>query len=257
MSIYFYLSLVPEALIASMLPPKEFGNYLAVGTKKRTRGQAIFFVLNNLDRDSFKMGEIEQRCVPHPDGEPKHSVYVSIYRVLEQIPLRTIGNLYLVTPDGRVLELESMKQLPEFAHTFHMYQEICPVHPRIVSSLNPKEFCVYITDPKNAIHVPKICFVDLRLGELSADPEHGDIKDLPYRAIGHLRDCLVQLIKNPGKHTKTVDRVHPQSFPFRTILNGVFLGGGEGLLYYPFPSEKELNSLHHEWWRSASLMGDI
>lgn len=40
---YLYLSLLPEALIASMLPPEEFGNYLAVGTKKRTRGQAIFF----------------------------------------------------------------------------------------------------------------------------------------------------------------------------------------------------------------------
>ena len=83
-----------------------------------------------------------------------------------------------------------------------------------------------------------------------------DIEDLPYRAIEHLRDCLIQLKTNPGKHTKTVDRVHPQSFPFRTILNGVFVGGGEELLYYPFPSKKELNSIHYEWWRSASIMGD-
>jgi hypothetical protein len=256
MSIYFYLSLVPEALIASMLPPIEFGNYLAVGTKKRTRGQAIFFLLKDLTIDSPDRAEIEKRCVPHPDGEPKHSVYLSVYRALEQTPLETLGNLYLVTPDGRVLELESKTQLPEFPNSFNMYQEICPVHPRIVSSLNPKEFCDYITDQKNAIHVPKICYVDLRLGELAADPEHGDIEDLPYRAIEHLRDCLIQLQTNPGKHTKTVDRVHPQSFPFRTILNGVFVGGREELLYYPFPSRKELNSTHYEWWRSASIMGD-
>jgi hypothetical protein len=256
MSIYFYLSLVPEALIASMLPPDEFGNYLAVGTKKRTRGQAMFFSLKNLEMESSKMAEIEKRCVPHPDGEPKHSVYLSVYRVLEQTPLHSLGNLYLTTPDGRVLELEQRTELPEFADPFSMYQEICPVHPRIVSSLDPKEFCVYITDPKNAIHVPKICFVNLRLGELSTDPQRGDIEDLPYRAIEHLRDCLLQLKANPEKHTKTVDRVHPQSFPFRTILNGIFVGGGQDLLYYAFPSKKELNSTHYEWWRSASIMGD-
>jgi hypothetical protein len=256
MSIYFYLSLVPEALIASMLPPKEFGSYLAVGTKKRTRGQAIFFLLKETELGALKTGDIEKRCVDHPDGQPKHSVYISIYRVLEQIPLHAIGNLYLATPDGRVLEMHSDQQLPKFPETFNMYQEICPVHPRIVSSLNPKEFCVYITDANNAVHVPKICFVDLRLGELAADPEQGDIADLPYRAIEHLRDCLMQLKTNPGKHTKTVDRVHPQSFPFRTILHGVFVGGGKQLLYYPFPSKADLNSKHYEWWRSASIMGD-
>ena len=47
---YYYLVATPESLIASHLEPKEFGNYLAVGTKKRTRGQAIFsrLILNNL-----------------------------------------------------------------------------------------------------------------------------------------------------------------------------------------------------------------
>ena len=41
MEIYLYLSIVPEALIASMLPPEEFGKYYAVGNKKRTRGGII------------------------------------------------------------------------------------------------------------------------------------------------------------------------------------------------------------------------
>lgn len=256
MSIYFYLSLIPETLVASMLPPEEFGSYLAVGTKKRARGQAIFFTLQDVESTSFMIKDIEKKCVPHPDGEPKHSVYISIYRVLERTPLSAIGNLYLVTSDGRVLEIESKKQLPEVALPFHMYQEICPVHPRIVSSLKPKEFCVYITDPNNAIHVPKICFVDLRLGELSENPENGTIRDLPYSAIEHLRDCLIQLKKNPEKHTKTVDRIHHQSFPYRTIMSGIFVGGREELLYYPFPSGEELQSKYYEWWRSASIMGD-
>ena len=34
MSKFIYLTATPEALIASMLPPKEFGEYLSTGTKK-------------------------------------------------------------------------------------------------------------------------------------------------------------------------------------------------------------------------------
>ncbi len=43
---YIYLSITPESLIGSMLPPDEFGAYLATGTKKRNKGQAIFFELD-------------------------------------------------------------------------------------------------------------------------------------------------------------------------------------------------------------------
>ena len=42
MDIYLYLSLIPEALIASMLPPEEFGTYLAVGTKDPWPGDVFF-----------------------------------------------------------------------------------------------------------------------------------------------------------------------------------------------------------------------
>lgn len=42
MNKFFYLSVLPEALIASMLPPKDFGEYMATGTRKKTQGQAIF-----------------------------------------------------------------------------------------------------------------------------------------------------------------------------------------------------------------------
>ena len=106
MGVYMDLSLIPEALIASMLPPMEFGTYLAVGTKKRTRGQALYFSLGDLKESPIDVGDIGSRCVPHPDGQPKHSVYLSVYRVLERIPLDAVKNLFMATPDGRVLELQ-------------------------------------------------------------------------------------------------------------------------------------------------------
>jgi hypothetical protein len=46
MTVHLYLSLIPEALIASMLTPEEFGAYYAVGSEKRSRGQAIFFEID-------------------------------------------------------------------------------------------------------------------------------------------------------------------------------------------------------------------
>ena len=255
---YLYLSLIPEALIASMLPPEEFGSYLAVGTRKQTLGQAMFFAIEGLKKpETFDLREAERRCVPHPNGEPKHSVYLSIYRVLEQVPLAAVRQLYMVTPDGRVLALQRGVEPPQSRRKYHLYQELCPVHPRIVSDKDPVEFVRHITSPGLPVRLPKLCFVDLRLGELAEDPEHAAIHDLPYHAIEHLRDCLIELQRSPGKGTKTVDRNHPQSFPYRSVETGVYVGDAEELLFYPFPSMQDLQTKYYEWWRSASMMGDM
>ena len=37
MSIHLYFSLIPEALIASMLPPEEFGQYYVTGHKFKSK----------------------------------------------------------------------------------------------------------------------------------------------------------------------------------------------------------------------------
>ena len=254
METYVYLSLLPEALIASNLAPKDFGTYLAVGTKKRSRGQAIFIEVEKNSISTFShLSDIDERCKPHKNGEPKHTLYLSIYRVLENVPMGSLKNLYLVTTDGKVIEIERSQRVPEFGKRCYLYQEIVPVHPMIVSSLDPKAFTQFITDKNNDLYVPKICFVDLRLGALSEDPENGSIQDLPYKEIEHLRSCLIELRDIPEKHTKTVDRIHPQLFLYRTIQNGFFLGSHEDLFYYPFPSEEDLKNRYYDWWRSASM----
>ena len=58
MAVHFYLSLIPEALIASMLTPEEFGTYYAVGIQKKSRGQAIFFEVDpKFKSDAFRLEE--------------------------------------------------------------------------------------------------------------------------------------------------------------------------------------------------------
>jgi hypothetical protein len=254
MTIYYYFSILPEAFIASMLPPQEFCAYFAVGPEKRASGQAILFEVSpGFSSDYFDLSDMEKRCAPHPDGEPKHSLYISIYRVLEHMPLSALKSLYLVTPDARVLELPKIADIPASSQKLHLYQELCPVQPQVVSALDQKSFCRFITDSSRAIHVPKIFFAELRLGDLAEKPEKGSARDLPYHALMHLRDCLITIKNNPSKHTKTVDRIPPTKFPYRMVETGFYIGDQKDIFYYPFPSEKDLEEKYHVWWRSATL----
>jgi hypothetical protein len=251
--IYLYLSMTPEALIASMLPPAAFGVYLAVGTKKRSRGQAMYFDLkSDFQSDYFDLSSIADRCVRHPNGQAKHSVYIGIYRVLEHIPGQAINNLYLATKDGRVLELKQGEIPSQIAGKYHLYKEICPVHPLIASSLRPREFCRFITDESKPVYIPRLCFVEMDLAGLAEDPRDGMCGNLPYHHLDHIRDCLLQL-ESQGKHTKTVDRVEPLECCYRCIKSGFFLGDQQDMLYFPYPTVAELKSTHHKWWRSANL----
>ncbi len=254
MTKHLYLSMMPEALIASMLTPEEFGIYYAVGSQKKARGQAIFFELDPDYRNpELPIEEGLARCVPHEEGEPKRSVYISVYRALEQVDLGAIRKLHLVTQDGRVLGLDPSDKFPEDNAGLHLYQEIAPVHPLIVSNLPPYEFYdLIVRNPNTLLTLPAICFVELRLGELAENPEYGDVGDLPYGNIDHLRQCLVDL-RTKTVHTKMVDRVHPATFPYRTIKSGLFIGNQEKLLYFPLPSREELRAKYYQWWRSANM----
>ena len=254
MAVHLYLSMMPEALIASMLMPEEFGVYYSVGSTKKARGQAIFFEISPDFRHSFfRIKEGIRRCVPHEDGSPKRSIYISVYRALEHMSLDAIQKLYLVTQDGRLLGLDSSEEFPEETEGLHLYQEIAPVHPLIVSTLGPRRFYdLIVKTPTSLLSLPAICFVELRLGELAVDPERGAVRDLPYSNIGHLRQCLVDL-RTKIVHSKMVNRVQPASFPYRTIKSGIFVGNQERLLYFPLPSQEELRAKHYRWWRSANM----
>lgn len=254
---YLYLLLTPEALIGSMLPPDEFGNYLAVGTKKRSRGQAIFFEVNpELMDGKFSMERLEKECVAHSDGTPKRSLYLSIHRVLENVPLKALMDLYLATDDGRVLGLSKSDYNPNLdSDKLHLYQQLCPVTPRIASSLNPTEFMKTITDTTRPVSVPKLVFVELLLNDLANDPKNASIGNLPYSNIDHLRDCLIGLQKNPDKPTKTVIRFFQSDLLYRTCKNGFFVGSQDEMLYYHFPSLEELEDKQHAWLRSALTIG--
>lgn len=253
MTTYNYLSLVPEALVVSMLEPESFGTYLATGTQKRTHEVALYFDLkSDLTSDFFRLKEAVGTCVPRPDGTPKHSVYVSTYRVLEHVPLDAIGSLWLATRDGRVLELKQAEVPSSFSGRYHLYQELCPVNPLVASTKNPVDFCRFITDPAVRVSVPKICFCEVNMGQLQDDPANGRSELPDNERVEHLRNCLLELADGK-KTTKTVNRIPHAPISYDVVKSGFFAGDKDSLLYFPFPSAEELRTKYHDWWRSATV----
>ena len=253
MTMHLYLSLIPEALILSQLEPEAFGAYYAVGSEGKTQGQAVFFELDPAFRHPrFSIDANSARCVPHADGAPKRSVYVSVYRVVEHVPLSALRRLYLTTKDGRTLGLGRTASIEEDAGGLHLYQEIAPLNPLVVSSLGPAAFHRFLLKEGSALEVPALCWTELRLGELAVDPERGEIRDLPYENIDHLRSCLSQL-RTKSVTTKIVERLHPSTFAYRTVKSGVYYGARDGLALFPLPPAETLRDKHYHWWRSANL----
>ena len=123
MTVYLYFSLIPEALIASNLPPEKFGQYYATGSSYKSKGQCLFFAVDiNFRSDYFAIDEAIARCVPTADGTPKHSVYVSVYRVLEHLPVSALGKLYLTTAYGHTLGLERGAMAAQKQGGLHLYR---------------------------------------------------------------------------------------------------------------------------------------
>jgi len=249
---YLYLSLIPEALIASNLSPEEFGTYYATGNFMHSNAQAIFFeVDSSLKSDYFPMEKMDELCVPHADGKPHRSVYLSVYRVLEHIPLSALKNLYLTTADGRTLELSKGTFVADKSKKYYLYQDFAPVTPRVASALNPQEYIKRLTASERLIKFPAIAFCDLQLGELEKDSHATALENLPYKNIEHLRDCLNDVNSKAGKNNKVVVRRMNGELLFRTVQGGFYIGSGDDMLFYPMPSKEELENKHYSWWRSA------
>ncbi len=255
MQIHYYMTCSRfEALIASHLGPEEFGTYMAVGTKKLSSGHVIFFEIDPAFArytDHFKVDDIDTRCAPHPDGSPKRSKYISVYRVLEFLPPQVCCGLYLTTHDGRVLRLdEAPYDESRDRQSPNLYLELCPLVPMVVSFLPPGPFVRSMTDRRNPVSVPRLFFADLRLDR---DPAGNLDGSLPYAHPLHIQDCIAQLqAADDGKPTKTVFRAPAMRGLFRAINRGFFLGDQTGLKFYRFPPREELEVHHRRWWQSAS-----
>jgi hypothetical protein len=253
--IYYYVTLFPtEALIASMLTPEQFGAYMATGYKSGSHEQLIFVRLNGEFGNEFDWAYARKNTIPHEDGQPKHSLYLSIYRVLERIPLEQFGNLCLTTSDGRTLELES-SPIPESlpADPYYLYQDLCPVTPLVISAFPPDQFGRYMVSEDVKIHLPALCFCDLRVIDINDPINTGNIGPMYDRNIGHLNECI-RAVTERGKQTKMLERTFAGRFTFQIIRSGFAIFNQTGNVWYKMPDREELLRKHYNWGYSAMIL---
>jgi len=257
MSIRYYLTLFPmEALVASELSPDEFGSYMATGPKKGASEKLIFTEVLKEFGQYFDWEYAHKKCVPHPDGQPKHSLYLSVYKVAENIPLDIIGNLYLTTRDGSVLVLKKeVFVLPEKEkRNYMLYQELCPIRPLVVSLLSPDKFAEYIIGGKNKISAPTLFFTDLKIIDFEDMDNTGNIGRFYDKNIDHLKACIETVKNTPDKVMKTLDRSHGTEFSYQLINRGIYAADKDNLFIYKMPSIPDLKEKHYDWAQSALII---
>lgn len=256
MSIHYYFTVFPmEAMIASELEPERFGSYMAIGQKKMGSNEKLIFIeVDGGFGKDFDWEYAVKKCVPHHDGRAKNSVYLSVYRVLENIPSEALGDLYLTTMDGRSLKLTK----GEYAHPdkwkgYALYKELCPVTPLVVSINNPEKFAEYMTTPINKVSVPAIVFADMKVVTPEDYENSGNLGDEYDGNLEHLKACIDSLNDGHGKVTKTVDRSAMGKFSYQAIETGLYVATKNGIVLYAMPDRETLKKENYDWAKSAQI----
>lgn len=252
----FYLSIFPlEALIASQLPPERFGQYMATGRKNGSYEKLVFAEIEGGFGNYFDWKHAKENCVRHDDGEPKHSLWMSVYRTLENVPLSALRELYLTTNDGRSLRLEPNEyQEPDVDRGYWVYQELCPIRPLVVSAYDPVTFSQHMTHKDVKVSVPKIAFCDLKVIDLNNLEDTGNVGTVYDTNLDHLKACIASVTSAEVKKVKNVERSRTESFGYQTISRGVYIGEGRNVVEYRLPSHDDIRMNHFEWGRSAMVL---
>ena len=255
MKTHYYLSIFPtEALIASQLEPDRFGAYMAIGSKNGSFEKIMFIEVNGDFGNYFDWKYAAERCVAHPNGTPKNSVWMSVYRSLENTPVDRMVSLYLTTQDGRTLALpKSEFHRPEQKKDYYVYQELCPVTPLVVSALDPSDFARYMTEDKNHVKVPAVAFADLKVVDFANTEKTGNIGATYDKNLEHLKECVHAVTEHSAKVNKNVERSN-LAFGYQIINQGVYVSDGKNLAMFAMPSHEQMRQNHYDWARSAMLL---
>ncbi|HCV42230.1 MAG TPA: hypothetical protein DGH68_02010 [Bacteroidetes bacterium] len=254
---HLYVIVFPiNALVSSQLSPTEFAQHYAVGSAKHFRGKVIFVEVDITFRNQyFDIDHYLALTVPKTDGTPKKTKFISSYAVLEHIDLRSLKNLYLVTTNGKALEIASRPYTAtNEPGLVRIYQEITPLSNLVVSTLDQRAFGKYITSETKSKGAPKICFTQFEFN-VAEFMEKNKNREMMYSPIPEtnptrLYEYLVELKTDPSKKTKTISlNTTLMEASYGLIRHGFWFAAGTELLFYPMPSQAELQRDHFEWWR--------
>jgi hypothetical protein len=163
-------------------------------------------------------------------------------------------SMFLTTRDGRTLPLQKAEYREADREEYYVYQELCPIHPVIVSVLDPAAFGSYMTAESTKIRVPRLVFADLKKIDFDNPDQTGNIGNLYDKKIEHLKSCIASVTGEKEKKNKTLDRTYVESFTFQIIRNGVYVSDGQEICAYLMPAVDEIKRIDYDWGRSAMLI---
>jgi hypothetical protein len=254
---HLYMIVFPtNALVASQLGPEKFGEHYTMGNAKHFSGKVIFTELDiNFRNDYFDIDRYLDQTVPHSDGSPKKTKFISSYNVLEHVDLSAIKTLFLCTRNGKVLSIT-----PEEYTAYNepgmirIYQEITPLETLVASNKDQRDFGKFITTETKSKGAPKICFtqIDFNIENFFASNKNKEIFNIDLPAVNPYRfyDCITELTEKPEKMTKTISLGSLlKDISYKFLRHGFWFAEGEKLKFFPMPSESDLENKYYYWWK--------
>lgn len=255
-----YVVLHPqEALIASMLEPQQFAMHYISGSTRFYDGKVLFASINPSYAEHskfFNIKDIFSQLKPHSDGRPKSTKFISCYRVLENIDIEFIDNLYLANPDGSVLELKSVSpdltlRSPEVLRLFAL---VTPLRMLILTRQNFLDFGNKITQKENPKSAPTVLYTQLEFDEESFLMEWEDNSLIPSPISGihpsKLHSAILELKSKPEKLTKGLGLDNNLNrISYSLIRHGFMFASEKGYRFFSMPNIKEIEENHFRFWR--------
>jgi len=254
---HLYAILFPStALVGSQLTPEEFGKHFISGSSKYYAGKLIFAEVKADYRTPFlKIDAMMETLLPHEDGRPRATKYVSTYRVLEHIDFDALLNLYITTPEGYTLGLKAGPvDAGQKTGSVRVYAEINPVSMMLLSDLSFSEFGKFITDPASRVGAPVMFFTQVELDpdEFLKEYDQNPLLPSPIPDIhpSVLRNSIKELQSKPEKHTKGLSPASPLGkISFKHLRHGFLFASQDKSKFYPMPSLKEIEVMNYKFWK--------
>ncbi len=254
---HLYMIVFPtSALVASQLEPAQFGEHYTIGSAKHFSGKVIFAEIDiNFRNPYFEIDSYLEQTVPHDDGSPKKTKFISSYKVLEHVELSAIKKLFLCTTNGKVLPIDAVEYTAvNEPGMIRIFQEIAPLENLVAANKDQRDFGKYITTGTKSKGAPKICFtqIDFDIDRFFESNRNREIFNIDLPGVNPYRfyDCITELQSNPDKLTKTISLGSLlKDISYKFLKHGFWFAAEDELKFFPMPSVADLEDKYYYWWK--------
>ncbi len=255
---HLYMVLYPSTfLISSQLTPEELGQHYLTGSKQNYDSGLIFAEIDNSYRNDYL--DIDwglEQLVPHKDGSPKATKFISAYRVLEHIKLDSIKRLYLSSASGYVMGIDSAPFVqPEDSTRFKIYAGITPLRMMSVSTLSFEEYGRHMISDQKHKGAPSLFYAQLEFNskQFRIDYDKNPLMPSPIPGIhpAILRSKIDEIKDKPVKTTKGLKiETNIHRFPPQLFRHGFTFFSSVNSLYFPMPSRDVIEEKFYKYFRT-------